>query len=101
MAKWNVAVDEIERVAREWPDGVHTCAELQRMEPGRRPCTCGSCPSSASGRLSMAIDSLTSMLSELKTYSEEVQDPYIKRAIAAKLARLELSVANIRTILEP
>ena len=37
-------LDEVARVAREWPDGVHTCAELQRAEPGRRPCTCGRCP---------------------------------------------------------
>lgn len=38
------ALAEIERVGREFPDGVHTCAELQRLEPGRRPCTCGGCP---------------------------------------------------------
>lgn len=35
---------EIDRVSREWPDGIHTCAELQALEPGRRPCTCGRCP---------------------------------------------------------
>lgn len=35
---------EVARVAAEWPDGIHTCAELQRLEPGRRPCTCGRCP---------------------------------------------------------
>jgi hypothetical protein len=40
------AVEDIARVAREWPDGVHTCAELQKLEPGRRPCTCGRCPAS-------------------------------------------------------
>lgn len=34
---------EIARVQREWPDGIHTCEELQRTEPGRRPCTCGRC----------------------------------------------------------
>ena len=38
------AIADIERVAREWPDGIHTCAELQQLEPGRRPCTCGTCP---------------------------------------------------------
>jgi hypothetical protein len=38
-------IDEVARVSREWPDGIHTCAELQRTEPGRRPCTCGRCPS--------------------------------------------------------
>jgi hypothetical protein len=37
---------EVARVAREWPDGIHTCAELQRLEPGRRRCTCGRCPGS-------------------------------------------------------
>jgi hypothetical protein len=37
-------IREVARVAREWPDGIHTCAELQRLEPGRRPCTCGRCP---------------------------------------------------------
>lgn len=37
-------IREVELVGREWPDGVHTCAELQRAEPGRRPCTCGRCP---------------------------------------------------------
>ena len=36
---------EVARVAREWPDGIHSCAELQQLEPGRRPCTCGRCPS--------------------------------------------------------
>ena len=36
-------LEEIARVSREYPDGVHTCAELQRLEPGRRPCTCGRC----------------------------------------------------------
>jgi hypothetical protein len=36
---------EVARVAREWPDGIHTCEELQRLEPGRRACTCGRCPS--------------------------------------------------------
>lgn len=35
---------EVAHVACEWPDGIHTCAELQRLEPGRRPCTCGRCP---------------------------------------------------------
>lgn len=35
---------DIERVSREWPDGIHSCAELQLLEPGRRPCTCGRCP---------------------------------------------------------
>ncbi len=35
---------EVARVAREWSDGIHTCAELQKLEPGRRPCTCGRCP---------------------------------------------------------
>lgn len=29
--------------ANRYPDGVHTCAELQESEPGRRPCTCGTC----------------------------------------------------------
>jgi hypothetical protein len=38
-------LDEVGRVAREWPDGIHTCEELQAAEPGRRPCTCGRCPS--------------------------------------------------------
>jgi hypothetical protein len=37
-------IDEVARVGREYPDGIHTCAELQRLEPGRRPCTCGGCP---------------------------------------------------------
>lgn len=37
---------EVERVGREWPDGVRTCEELQRLEPGR-PCTCGRCPKPA------------------------------------------------------
>ena len=37
-------IDEVARVGREYPDGIHTCAELQRLEPGRRPCTCGRCP---------------------------------------------------------
>jgi hypothetical protein len=36
---------EIAHVAAEWPDGIHTCAELQQLEPGRRACTCGRCPS--------------------------------------------------------
>jgi hypothetical protein len=36
--------DEIERAGREWPDGIHTCEQLQKLEPGRRPCTCGRCP---------------------------------------------------------
>jgi hypothetical protein len=35
---------EVEHVANEYPDGIHTCAELQRLEPGRRSCTCGRCP---------------------------------------------------------
>lgn len=35
---------EVARVSAEWPDAIHTCAELQRAEPGRRPCTCGRCP---------------------------------------------------------
>ena len=34
---------DTDRIDREYPDGVHTCAELQRLEPGRRPCTCGRC----------------------------------------------------------
>jgi hypothetical protein len=38
-------IREVAHVSREWPDGVHTCAELQKLEPGRRPCTCGRCPS--------------------------------------------------------
>ncbi len=38
------SIAEIERIGREYPDGVHTCAELQKLEPGRRPCTCGRCP---------------------------------------------------------
>jgi hypothetical protein len=37
-------LDDIARVGREWPDGIHTCEELQRLEPGRRSCTCGRCP---------------------------------------------------------
>ena len=45
-ARLQTAVADVERVGREWPDGVHTCAELQEMEPGRRPCTCGRCPGS-------------------------------------------------------
>jgi hypothetical protein len=36
-------LDEVERVGREYPDGVHTCFELQQLEPDRRPCTCGRC----------------------------------------------------------
>jgi len=40
---------EIERISNEYPDGVHTCAELQELEPGRRPCTCGRCPAEVSG----------------------------------------------------
>jgi hypothetical protein len=36
---------EVQHVANEWPDGIHTCAELQQLEPGRRRCTCGRCPS--------------------------------------------------------
>jgi hypothetical protein len=36
-------LDEVARVGREYPDGVHTCSELQQLEPGRRPCTCGRC----------------------------------------------------------
>jgi hypothetical protein len=36
-------IEEVARVGREWPDGIHTCEELQRLEPGRRPCTCGRC----------------------------------------------------------
>ena len=40
------AIADIERAGREYPDGVHTCAELQKLEPGRRPCTCGRCPAS-------------------------------------------------------
>ena len=42
-------LDEIERVSNEWPDGVHTCAELQVLEPGRRPCSCGRCYSEVRG----------------------------------------------------
>jgi|HubBroStandDraft_3_1064219.scaffolds.fasta_scaffold226360_2 hypothetical protein len=38
-------IREVGHVAREWPDGIHTCAQLQELEPGRRPCTCGRCPS--------------------------------------------------------
>ena len=34
---------EVARVACQWPDGIHTCAELQELEPGRRRCTCGRC----------------------------------------------------------
>ncbi len=41
---------EVALVAREWPDAIHTCAELQRLEPGRRPCTCGRCPSATMNR---------------------------------------------------
>jgi hypothetical protein len=37
-------IREVAHVGREYPDGIHTCAELQRLEPGRRPCTCGRCP---------------------------------------------------------
>jgi hypothetical protein len=40
-------IREATRVAAEWPDGIHTCAELQRTEPGRRPCTCGRCPTAS------------------------------------------------------
>lgn len=40
-------LDEVARVANEYPDGIHTCEELQRLEPGRRPCTCGRCPAGA------------------------------------------------------
>jgi hypothetical protein len=36
-------IREVAHVAAEWPDGIHTCAELQALEPGRRPCTCGRC----------------------------------------------------------
>lgn len=39
------SIRDAARVGREWPDGIHTCAELQQLEPGRRPCTCGRCPS--------------------------------------------------------
>jgi hypothetical protein len=39
---------EVARVSREWPDGIHTCEELQKLEPGRRPCTCGRCPAAGS-----------------------------------------------------
>ena len=42
---------EVRHVSREWPDGIHTCAELQQTEPGRRPCTCGRCPAYEGGRL--------------------------------------------------
>ncbi len=45
-ARLKAAVDEVARVGREYPDGIHTCAELQKSEPGRRPCTCGRCPAS-------------------------------------------------------
>ena len=41
-------LDEVARVANEYPDGVHTCEELQKLEPGRRPCTCGRCEVSGS-----------------------------------------------------
>jgi hypothetical protein len=30
-------------VADNWPDGVHTCRQLQLFEPGRRTCSCGTC----------------------------------------------------------
>jgi hypothetical protein len=36
-------IAEVAQVSREYPDGIHTCAELQALEPGRRPCTCGRC----------------------------------------------------------
>ena len=35
---------EVRRVAAEYPDGIHSCAELQQIESGRRSCTCGRCP---------------------------------------------------------
>ena len=38
------SIREVERVGREYPDGIHTCEELQRLEPGRRVCSCGRCP---------------------------------------------------------
>ena len=38
-------IREVVRVAAQYPDGIHTCAELQQLEPGRRSCTCGRCPS--------------------------------------------------------
>lgn len=37
-------IREVAHVAAEWPDGIHTCEELQKLEPGRRACTCGRCP---------------------------------------------------------
>jgi hypothetical protein len=38
-------IREVAHVSAQWPDGIHTCQELQRLEPGRRACTCGRCPS--------------------------------------------------------
>ena len=43
------SIAEIDRISREYPDGVHTCAELQKLEPGRRRCTCGRCPVEVDG----------------------------------------------------
>jgi hypothetical protein len=56
---------EIERVGREWPDGVHTCAELQQLEPGRRPCTCGRCDSTPA-----PADRWTALREEIRLYRD-------------------------------
>lgn len=52
-------IAEAEHVGREWPDGIHACAELQKLEPGRRPCTCGRCVPPTAGlsdRIGRALD---------------------------------------------
>jgi hypothetical protein len=42
-AAFEATLDNMRRIDAAYPDGVHTCAELQILEPGRRPCTCGGC----------------------------------------------------------
>ena len=37
------SIEDVARVSALWPDAIHTCEELQRLEPGRRPCTCNGC----------------------------------------------------------
>ena len=74
------AIADIERVSREWPDGIHTCAELQRLEPGRRSCTCGRCyPSirSAEAAIASAMKAICRWCEDLhfRPYPEQPGSP--------------------------
>lgn len=87
---------EIERVGREFPDGVHTCAQLQKLEPGRRPCTCGRCPPAEADLVCEAVPAILTALLRSLMHTVRICDLCWEDHFQPKPIRASRDCLNVR-----